>query len=53
MNFYEVMRIELAPEISITTATVGYVDSEMTRGKHYYSKQGKMEVDKATSNVFN
>lgn len=52
MNFYEVMRIELAPEISITTATVGYVDSEMTRGKHY-SKQGKMEVDKATSNVFN
>ncbi|KAK4377091.1 hypothetical protein RND71_003387 [Anisodus tanguticus] len=43
ISFYETMRLELAPEVSITIATLGYTDSEIIRGKHL--KDGVMQVD--------
>lgn len=34
LSIYKTMRAELAPEISITTATLGVIESEMSKGKH-------------------
>lgn len=50
VSFYESMRVELAPEISITIATLGFVDSEMTRGKHL-NNEGNTEMNSELSNV--
>ncbi|XP_015170526.1 11-beta-hydroxysteroid dehydrogenase 1B-like [Solanum tuberosum] len=43
ISFYETMRVELAPEISITIATLGYTDSEILGGKHL--KDGVMQIN--------
>ncbi|MCD7450504.1 hypothetical protein HAX54_006706 [Datura stramonium] len=51
ISFYETMRLELAPQISITIATLGFTDSEIMRGKHL--KDGVMQFDseQASDNV--
>ncbi|XP_059633492.1 11-beta-hydroxysteroid dehydrogenase A-like isoform X2 [Cornus florida] len=33
-TFFETLRSELAPSITVTIATLGFIDSNMTRGKH-------------------
>nr|XP_027067380.1 uncharacterized protein LOC113692987 [Coffea arabica] len=43
VSFYETMRSEMPPEISITTATLSLVESEMTKGKHL-NREGTTEV---------
>ncbi|XP_033511225.1 11-beta-hydroxysteroid dehydrogenase 1A-like isoform X2 [Nicotiana tabacum] len=48
IGFYETMRLELAPEISITIATLGFTDSEITRGKHL--KDGVLQVESELAN---
>ncbi|CAI9109903.1 OLC1v1009830C1 [Oldenlandia corymbosa var. corymbosa] len=50
VNFYETMRVELGPEISITIATLGFVDSEITRGKNLNTK-GTPEFNPELSDV--
>ncbi|XP_060212120.1 11-beta-hydroxysteroid dehydrogenase 1A-like [Lycium barbarum] len=50
LSFYETMRLELAPEISITIATLGFTDSEIVRGKHL--KDGVMQVDSEQASKF-
>ncbi|KAI5660412.1 hypothetical protein M9H77_29205 [Catharanthus roseus] len=52
LSFYECLRHELAPEISITIATLGFIDSELTRGKHL-SKKGTIEVDQRIREISN
>uniref|UniRef100_A0A0D9W4A1 Ketoreductase domain-containing protein n=1 Tax=Leersia perrieri TaxID=77586 RepID=A0A0D9W4A1_9ORYZ len=47
LNFAETLRMELHGEVGVTVATPGWVESEMTKGKHL-SKYGKMEVDQDT-----
>ncbi|CAL5032434.1 unnamed protein product [Urochloa decumbens] len=44
LNFFETLRMELRDEVAITIATPGWVESEMTKGKHL-SKEGTVEVD--------
>ena len=44
------MRVELASEISITIATLGPVESEITKGKHM-TKHGTTEFDSELVNV--
>ncbi|XP_042487762.1 11-beta-hydroxysteroid dehydrogenase-like 4A [Macadamia integrifolia] len=44
INFYDNLRIEVAPEISIVVVSPGFIDSELTRGKHL-TKKGEVEVD--------
>ncbi|XP_057949682.1 11-beta-hydroxysteroid dehydrogenase 1A-like [Malania oleifera] len=44
MSFYEALRNELGPTVTITIATLGFVESEMTQGKHL-SKHGVIEVN--------
>ncbi|CBI26481.3 unnamed protein product, partial [Vitis vinifera] len=34
IGFFEALRIELAPSVTITIATLGIIDSEMSRGKN-------------------
>ncbi|EAY93903.1 hypothetical protein OsI_15676 [Oryza sativa Indica Group] len=46
-NFAETLRMELHGEVGVTVATPGWVDSEMTKGKHL-SSHGAMEVDQDT-----
>lgn len=50
VSFYETIRAELAPEISITIATLGFIDSEMTQGKHL-NKEGSTEVNPEMANA--
>ncbi|KAL3526629.1 hypothetical protein ACH5RR_011285 [Cinchona calisaya] len=50
VSFYETMRVELAPEISITIATLGFIDSEMTQGKHL-NKEGTTEMNSEMANA--
>ncbi|EPS67142.1 hypothetical protein M569_07637, partial [Genlisea aurea] len=40
-SFYEALRAEVEPEVGITIATLGFVESEMSDGK-VMSKEGKM-----------
>ncbi|KAJ1270681.1 hypothetical protein BS78_06G070500 [Paspalum vaginatum] len=47
LNFFETLRIELRGEVGITIATPGWIESEMTKGKHL-SKDGAVEVDQDT-----
>nr|XP_009778660.1 PREDICTED: 11-beta-hydroxysteroid dehydrogenase 1B-like isoform X2 [Nicotiana sylvestris]XP_016503681.1 PREDICTED: 11-beta-hydroxysteroid dehydrogenase 1B-like isoform X2 [Nicotiana tabacum] len=49
IGFYETMRLELAPEISITIATLGFTDSEIIRGKHL--KDGVLQVESELANL--
>jgi short-subunit dehydrogenase len=51
-NFAETLRMELHGEVGVTVATPGWVDSEMTKGKHL-SSHGAMEVDQDTRDVSN
>ncbi|CAO2042039.1 unnamed protein product [Urochloa humidicola] len=44
LNFFETLRIELRDEVGVTIATPGWIESEMTKGKHL-SKEGTVEVD--------
>ncbi|KAL5731174.1 11beta-hydroxysteroid dehydrogenase [Ranunculus cassubicifolius] len=44
INFYECLRTEVGSDVDITIVTPGYVESEMTQGKHL-SREGKMELD--------
>ncbi|XP_010656930.1 11-beta-hydroxysteroid dehydrogenase 1A isoform X2 [Vitis vinifera] len=41
IGFFEALRIELAPSVTITIATLGIIDSEMSRGK-ILSKDGEL-----------
>jgi hypothetical protein len=50
MNFYESLRTELGPSVSITVATPGWIKSEMTLGK-FLTKGGEVEVDQQTLDV--
>lgn len=47
LNFFETLRMELGDEVGITIATPGWIESEMTKGKHL-SKEGTVEVDQDT-----
>ncbi|XP_021865942.1 11-beta-hydroxysteroid dehydrogenase 1A isoform X2 [Spinacia oleracea] len=42
--FFETLRVELGSDIQITIATPGFVESEMTKGKHL-APEGLMNVD--------
>ncbi|KAK3142779.1 hypothetical protein QOZ80_4BG0351450 [Eleusine coracana subsp. coracana] len=44
LNFFETLRIELRNQVGITIATPGWIESEMTKGKHL-SKEGTVEID--------
>ncbi|KAK9117606.1 hypothetical protein Sjap_016553 [Stephania japonica] len=44
MNFYETLRIELGPAVTITTVSLGFVESEMIDGKHI-GLDGKVVMD--------
>jgi len=46
-NFFETLRVELGDAVGITIATPGWVESEMTKGKHI-SRHGNVEVDQET-----
>jgi hypothetical protein len=42
--------MELGDEVGVTVATPGWIESEMTKGKHL-SKEGRLEVDQDTRDV--
>ncbi|XP_066347647.1 11-beta-hydroxysteroid dehydrogenase 1A-like [Miscanthus floridulus] len=49
LNFLETLRMELGDEVGITIATPGWIESEMTKGKHLSkTKEGTVEVDQDT-----
>ncbi|KAL5731171.1 11beta-hydroxysteroid dehydrogenase [Ranunculus cassubicifolius] len=50
INFYECLRTEVGSDVDITRVTPGYVESEMTQGKHL-SREGKMELDQNMRDV--
>ncbi|XP_059633485.1 11-beta-hydroxysteroid dehydrogenase 1A-like [Cornus florida] len=50
ISFYEALRVELAPAITITIITLGFIDTEITQGKHL-SKEGLVEVNPKQSDV--
>ena len=50
LNFAETLRMELGDDVGITVAAPGWIESEMTKGKHL-SKEGRMEVDQETRDV--
>ncbi|KAJ4962852.1 hypothetical protein NE237_022791 [Protea cynaroides] len=50
MHFYDNLRIELGPEVSITILTLGFVESEITQGK-YLSEQGTIEENQPATDV--
>ncbi|OVA17458.1 Short-chain dehydrogenase/reductase SDR [Macleaya cordata] len=50
INFFEALRVEFGPDIKITIATPGYIESELTQGK-FLSKEGQMEVDQEMRDV--
>ncbi|WVZ85364.1 hypothetical protein U9M48_032301 [Paspalum notatum var. saurae] len=50
LNFFETLRIQLRGEVGITIATPGWIESEMTKGKHL-SKDGEVEVDQDMRDV--
>ncbi|XP_010241532.1 PREDICTED: 11-beta-hydroxysteroid dehydrogenase 1B-like [Nelumbo nucifera] len=49
-NFYETLRVELAGEVKVTTVTPGFIDTEMTQGKHL-SKEGSVKVEQEWKNT--
>ncbi|KAF9605175.1 hypothetical protein IFM89_014288 [Coptis chinensis] len=50
INFYECLRVELGHDVGITIVTPGFVESEMTKGKHL-SKEGTMVIDQEMRDV--
>ncbi|XBJ01861.1 hypothetical protein VPH35_021399 [Triticum aestivum] len=50
LSFAETLRMELGDEVGVTVATPGWIESEMTKGKHL-SKEGRVEVDQDTRDV--
>ena len=50
LNFFETLRMELHDEVGVTIATPGWIESEMTKGKHL-SKDGTMKVDQDLRDV--
>lgn len=50
LRFYETLRAELSPDIKVTIATPGYVESELTKGK-LMLKEGQIKVDKEARDV--
>ncbi|XP_043694997.1 11-beta-hydroxysteroid dehydrogenase A-like [Telopea speciosissima] len=50
IQFYDSLRIEVAPEISIVIISPGFVESEITQGKNL-TKTGKIEDDQGMRNV--
>ncbi|KAK3033359.1 hypothetical protein RJ639_034409 [Escallonia herrerae] len=52
LSFYEALRVELAPAITITIATLGIVETEIIQGKHL-SKEGVLRVDPQLADALN
>jgi len=50
INFYDSLRAEVGSSVSITIATPGWIESEMTMGK-FVTKRGEVEVDQETRDV--
>lgn len=50
LRFFETLRTELSPDIKVTIATPGYVESELTKGK-LMLKEGQIKVDKEARDV--
>ncbi|RWR87015.1 11-beta-hydroxysteroid dehydrogenase 1B-like protein [Cinnamomum micranthum f. kanehirae] len=50
IRFFETLRTELSPDIKVTIATPGYVESELTKGK-LMLKEGQIKVDKEARDV--
>lgn len=50
LSMFETLRVELGPDIGITIVTPGFIESEMTQGKHF-TKEGKLEVDQDLRDV--
>ncbi|XVE63700.1 hypothetical protein DITRI_Ditri07aG0040900 [Diplodiscus trichospermus] len=48
--FFDTVRIELWNDVKITIVTTGYIESELTKGKHL-SKEGQMEVEQDMRDV--
>ncbi|KAF5187703.1 11-beta-hydroxysteroid dehydrogenase 1B [Thalictrum thalictroides] len=44
-NFYQTLRVELGSSVKITIASPGFIDSEITQGKHI-AVDGTVQVDK-------
>ncbi|MCL7022013.1 hypothetical protein MKW94_001533 [Papaver nudicaule] len=44
MNFFETLRVELGSSVKITIVSPGFIESEMTQGKHL-TNDGSMQVD--------
>lgn len=43
-QFFETLRIEFGPDIKITIVTPGFIESELTQGKHL-DKDGQVDVN--------
>ncbi|KAF6161531.1 hypothetical protein GIB67_009410 [Kingdonia uniflora] len=50
INFYECLRVELSPDVSVTIVTPADIESEMSKGR-VLSKDGKMIMDPELQNV--
>ncbi|XP_010271121.1 PREDICTED: 11-beta-hydroxysteroid dehydrogenase-like 4A isoform X2 [Nelumbo nucifera] len=50
VSFCETLRVELAQDVKVTIVAPGFVNSEITQGKHI-SKEGEVEVDQEMSKV--
>ncbi|KAJ4975032.1 hypothetical protein NE237_008206 [Protea cynaroides] len=50
IHFYDNLRIELAPEISIVVLSPGFVESEITQGKQL-TKKGEVELDQGIRDI--
>lgn len=50
INFYDSLRTEVGSSVSITVATPGWIESEMTLGK-FVSREGELVVDQDTRDV--
>ncbi|CAA7052676.1 unnamed protein product [Microthlaspi erraticum] len=50
LNFFETLRIELGGDVHITIVTPGYIESELTQGKHF-SGEGELIVDQDMRDV--
>ena len=48
--FYETLRVEVGSDIHIMIVTPGFIESEMTKGKHL-AGDGRMLVDEAVRDV--
>ncbi|CAI9113132.1 OLC1v1013675C1 [Oldenlandia corymbosa var. corymbosa] len=44
VQFFDTLRVEFGPDIGVTIATPGWIESEMTQGK-FVGKHGELELD--------